>query len=120
MNKPSTLIAAAALAFVGFASAQTFDVPVHQPGEASTMTMGAPNQLTQNYAPLPAPVVVYESVDTTVLGAPPVVIYDSADTTVLAGPGHVDFHGSATNWSSVPDRAGELSTMNGGAPNMVP
>ena len=113
MNKPSLMIAAAAMAFAGLASAQTFDVPVHQPGEASTMTRGAPNQLTTNQGPLPAPVVIYESVDTTVLGAGPVVVYGTV-------PRVHDFHGSATNWSSVPDRAGEATTINGGAPNMVP
>lgn len=126
MNKPSFtrgLIAVAALTCAGIASAgATFDVPYHQAGEASTMTMGAPNMLTQNSTPMPAPVIVDGNVDTAVLGAAPVeyttTIYPSAPV-VRHGWGS-GWHGSATNQSSVPDRAGELSTISGGVPNMVP
>lgn len=114
MNKPSYLIAAAAMAFAGLASAgQTFDSPVHQPGEASTMTMGAPNLLTQNPPQYHWPAPVVDSVDTTVLGA-------GSYNNPVHSQGRFDFHGSASNDSSVPDRAGELSTISGGVPNMMP
>ncbi|HEX2543957.1 MAG TPA: hypothetical protein VHL79_03720 [Ramlibacter sp.] len=122
MNKLSTraLIAAAAVAFGGAASAgQTFNVPLNQPGEASTMTGGAPNMLTHNeiWAPMPAPVVVYSDVDTTVLGAGPVITYPAP---VVTYGYNYDFRGSASNNSSVPDRAGELSTITNGQPNLLP
>lgn len=105
MNKSTlSLLVAGTLALAGVAQAQTFDTPT-QAGEASTMTNGAPNQLTTNSPygdgnvalgttilgagpvttttygyTLPAPVV-----DTRVLGAGPVVVY--TDPLLVQRPG---------------------------------
>lgn len=89
MNKPTlsrALMLAGLVAAAGVAQAQTYDVP-QQAGEASTMTSGAPNQLTTN-SPYGDNVVV---IDTTVLGAAPsTLIYSSPSevvtTTTYVGP----------------------------------
>ena len=141
MNKPlfsRALMAAAVIGVAGVAGvaqAETFNSPT-QAGEASTMTHGAPNQLTTNTpgssyysydmtGPLPAPVI-----DTTVLGGPPVVVYESSTiypSSVYVHPS-TDWsygswglaHGGATASSRVPDRAGEASTIVNGVPNRLP
>jgi hypothetical protein len=112
-----SLLVAGVLAVAGAAQAQaTFDSPVHQPGEASTMTHGQPNALTSN-----AP-------DIGTMGAGPAVVYTEGYTTynvpvyVLPAPAgsrpyELD-RGGASETSSVPGRAGEASTMTGGVPNM--
>jgi hypothetical protein len=101
----------------GIAQAETYDTP-QQAGEASTMTMGAPNQLTTN-SPYGGNSVV---VDTTVLGAPATVYsYSYVPDTVVTHvyrPELVSRNASAATFN-VPSRAGEASTMTGGAPNMV-
>ncbi|HEY0420922.1 MAG TPA: hypothetical protein VGC80_15510 [Acetobacteraceae bacterium] len=105
MNKPllsRALVVAAVVAVAGVAQAVTFNSPT-QAGEASTMTHGAPNMLTENNpswsssssydmgGPLPAPVV-----DSTILGAGPVY-----DTTVLGGPPTVTYESTTVYPSSV-------------------
>ena len=144
MNKPlfsRALVVAAVVGVAGVAGvaqAETFNSPT-QAGEASTMTRGAPNQLTTNTpgssyysyelsGPLPAPVL-----DTTILGGPPAVVYES--TTVYPSSVYVQPNtnwgydsyggmsmnrGGATASSRVPDRAGEASTMINGVPNLLP
>ena len=119
MNKSSlSLIVAGMMAVAGAASAQTtFDSPVHQAGEASTMTNGQPNALTSNDS-MP---------DTGTLGAGPAVVYESVTTysvpvysysaPIGSTPYELD-RGGASETSSVPGRAGEASTMTGGVPNM--
>lgn len=132
MNKSlSTLLLAGMVAVGGVAQAETFDSPT-QAGEASTMTHGAPNQLTTNspysdngvilYSPpvvtYGAPVVTYSSPmvpDTTVLGASPSV---DTEVTYIYRPTEVSRTQAAATFN-VPARAGEASTMTGGAPNMV-
>jgi hypothetical protein len=118
MNKSlSTLLIAGMVAVGGVAQAETFDSPT-QAGEASTMTNGAPNQLTTN-SPYPdnSGVILYSPpvVDTTVLGASP-----SPDTevTYIYRPVPISRTQAAATFNS-PARAGEASTMTGGAPNMV-
>lgn len=119
-----SLIVAGALAVAGVAQAETFDTPM-QAGEASTMTMGQPNQLTTN-SPYADNTVV---VDTTVLGAAPVVITEPATTvmvpmdhSVWTQPGYMGTyrqrHQAAATFNT-PARAGEASTMTGGAPNVA-
>jgi hypothetical protein len=110
-----SLLMAGALALAGVAQAQTFDTPT-QSGEASTMTSGQPNQLT-THSPSGEPVVV---VDTTVLGAAPVVMTHAVPPFVAIPPSATDLgsHQAAATFN-VPARAGEASTMTGGAPNMV-
>ena len=119
MNKPllsRALVVAAVVAVAGVAGvaqAETFNSPT-QAGEASTMTHGAPNMVTENNpwnsysysydmgGPLPAPVV-----DSTILGAGPV--YDTTvlgagpvyDTTVLGGPPTVTYETTTVYPSSV-------------------
>ena len=79
MNKTilfRALLTAGALATAGLAQAATnFDAPT-QAGEASTMTNGQPNLLTNNigYPAMPVTTVPGVIVDTTVLGAPPATI----------------------------------------------
>ncbi|HVE52586.1 MAG TPA: hypothetical protein VNB23_04325 [Ramlibacter sp.] len=106
MNKKSlSLIVAGVFAVAGAAQAQaTFDTPTRA-GEASTMSMGAPNLET--------------SVDTRVMGAAPSGIY-APDTVVTVPPNPmvVDRDAAAATFN-VPSRAGEASTMTGGAPNVA-
>lgn len=131
MNKSlSTLFLAGMVAVGGVAQAETFDSPT-QAGEASTMTHGAPNQVTTNspysdngvilYSPpvvtYGVPMVTYSSpvVDTTVLGAAPSV---DTDVTYIYRPTEISRTQAAATFD-VPARAGEASTMTGGAPNMA-
>ena len=120
MNKSlSTLLIAGMVAVGGVAHAETFDSP-QQAGEASTMTHGAPNQLTTNSPYSDGQTVI---VDTTVLGASPAVVGSSigapdADVTYVYRPDIVSRDQAAATFN-VPSRAGEASTMTGGAPNMV-
>jgi hypothetical protein len=98
------------MAVAGVAQAETFDTPT-QAGEASTMTMGQPNQLTTN-SPYGDHTVI---VDTTVLGAAPVTVYSDNGPFVQ----HRDTRTQAAATFNVPARSGEASTMTGGAPNML-
>jgi hypothetical protein len=114
MTKTSlSLLVAGALALAGAAQAQTtYDTPV-QAGEASTMTTGQPNQLTTNTIPGQSITIV----DTTVLGAAPVTMvppYVYVPSPVTPGSSR-----QAAATFNVPARAGEASTMTGGAPNMA-
>jgi hypothetical protein len=134
---PRAFLLAGLVAVAGVAQAETFDTP-QQAGEVSTMTDGAPNLLTTN-SPYSDNTVV---VDTTVMGAAPasvttitypttisypaitypapVVVAPNTDTTVtyVHRPTVVDRNAAAATFD-VPARAGEASTMTGGAPNMV-
>ena len=130
MTKPSlsrALLLAGLVAAAGYAQADTFDSP-QQAGEASTMTLGAPNQLTTNSPYADNGVVV----DTTILGAAPATVttysysypavtyvQPNTDTVVtqIYRPEIVSRTQSAATFN-VPSRAGEASTMTGGAPNM--
>ncbi len=122
MKKTSlSILVAGALALAGAAHAEGFDTPT-QAGEASTMTMGQPNQATTN-SPYPDGTVW---VDTTVLGAAPATVHGPVFVTplVLMPHGytpHVSEQSrqQAAATFNVPARAGEASTMTGGAPNMV-
>ena len=113
-----SLIVAGVLAVGGIAQAETFDTPT-QAGEASTMTMGQPNQLTTNspYGDYGNAVVA----DTTVLGAAPATVMVPQDHYVMVRPGYTgnwwQRHQAAATFNT-PARAGEASTMTGGAPNM--
>jgi hypothetical protein len=107
-----SLLMAGAMALAGVANAQTFDTPT-QAGEPSTMTSGQPNQLT-THSPYGDGAVV---VDTTVLGAAPIAMTTVVPPYVYAPPSVTDRQAAAT--FNVPARAGEASTMTGGAPNMV-
>lgn len=145
MNKTHlsrALALAAVVAVAGVANAETFDSPVHQAGEASTMTNGQPNMLTNNIGypdpvgplgALPAPVV--SASDTTVLGAPPstttteIVTVYPAQVYVQPNADWGYYHGysmsstgpaSATATTPIPDRAGEASTLINGVPNLLP
>jgi hypothetical protein len=151
MNKPllsRALVVAAVVAVAGVANAETFDSPVNQAGEASTMTNGQPNMVTNNigypdgYGMLPAPVTgttiigVNPSLDTTVLGGPPSVTTETVTvypSQVYVQPnaswGYYQVHptlmqrdsfGSASATSPIPDRAGEASTIVNGVPNLLP
>ena len=118
-----SLIVAGALGLAGIAQAETFDTPM-QAGEASTMTTGQPNQLTTNspYGDNTVLVTPYADsnvvVDTTVLGAAP----DTMGHYVYVQPGwnggYRQRHEAAATFNT-PARAGEASTMTGGAPNML-
>jgi len=118
MKKSSlSLIVAGVMAMAGAAQAQaTFDSPVHQPGEASTMTYGQPNAATSN-SQMP---------DTGTMGAGPVVVetirtYNLPIYTVQPPVSSLPYEldpGGASATSTTPDRAGEASTMTGGVPNM--
>ena len=112
-----SLIVAGLLTVGGIASAETFDSP-SRAGEASTMTMGQPNQLTTN-SPYADNTTVW--VDTTVLGAAPATVMVPIDHYVYVQPGwsgseHQRHQAAAT--FNVPARAGEASTMTGGVPNV--
>lgn len=129
------LLLAGVVAAAGVAQAETFDSP-QQAGEASTMTHGAPNQLTTN-SPYPDGTVV---LNTTVMGAAPATVatYPGTVTTTtypVATYGTTTYYTyPATHaWPStrrdprhaaagtfdVPARAGEASTMTGGNPNAL-
>lgn len=104
-----TLIMAGMLAAGGIAQAETFDTPT-QAGEASTMTMGQPNQAT-THSPYS---------DTTVMGAAPATVMVPMEHYVHVQPGwsgsYEQRHQAAATFN-VPARAGEASTMTGGQPN---
>jgi hypothetical protein len=88
LQRALLLAGAMALAGVGVAQAETFNTPT-QAGEASTMTYGQPNMLTDNNGPVMNYDWTLTNPSTTVLGAGPVVEYDytTPSTTVLgAGP----------------------------------
>jgi hypothetical protein len=114
-----------AVAGAGVAQAETFDSPT-QAGEASTMTHGAPNQVTTN-SPYGdnSTVIIHGTpgvvVDTRVMGAAPAVVGSTlpdTEVTYVYRPIRVDRDQAAATFN-VPARAGEASTMTGGAPNMV-
>jgi hypothetical protein len=125
---------ALALAGAGVAQAETFDSP-QQAGEVSTMTQGAPNLLTDNSpnTGITTYTYTYPSYSyvnpTTVLGAGPATVttytytYPAyASTTTYVAPPVVNYDhtwGGASETSNVPLRAGEVTTMTGGAPNML-
>jgi hypothetical protein len=119
MNKSSlSLLVAGAMALAGAARAETFDTPT-QAGEASTMTMGQPNQLTTNSPYGDGSTVI---VDTQVLGAAPATVMVPIEHYVYVQPGWSGSYGQthqAAATFNVPARAGEASTMTGGAPNML-
>lgn len=137
MSLSRALLLAGVVAAAGVAqaqSSQTFDVP-QRAGEASTMTNGAPNLVTDNQhatqvmgaAPATVTTYTYTYPATTVYGYPaPVVSYGAVppsyapDTVVtyVDRPEIVSRTQSAATFN-VPSRAGEASTMTGGAPNMV-
>jgi hypothetical protein len=109
------LFVAASLALAGAAqAAQTWDSP-QAAGEASTMTNGQPNVSTDNPN---GPMYVYTVPvlpSTTVMGAGPVVYtYEYIYPSVVLSPEHR----GASETSNVPLRAGEMSTMTNGAPNV--
>jgi hypothetical protein len=118
-----SLIVAGALGLAGIAQAETYNTPM-QAGEASTMTMGQPNQLTTNSPYGDNTVLVVPSVqegvvvDTTTMGAGPNMMGHS----VYVQPGwHGGYHQrhEAAGTFNTPSRAGEASTMTGGQPNML-
>lgn len=106
-----SLIVAGTLAVAGLAQADTYDTP-QQAGEASTMTMGQPNQLTANSP----------SSDTRILGAAPTTVMVPMEHYVAVQPGwdgsYQQRHQAAATFN-VPARAGEASTMTGGVPNQL-
>jgi hypothetical protein len=120
----SAVLVAAGMGLAGVASAQTYDSPM-QAGEASTMTQGEPNAATTNSP-------YSDGSHTLILGAGPstittyetVTTYSMPDGYVVPSPvvtyGWGTSHGGATASSSVPDRAGEASTMTHGVPNVMP
>lgn len=108
MSLSRALLLAGVVAAAGVAQAQTYDVP-QQAGEASTMTHGAPNLLTDNQH------------NPAVMGAAPAPYVSYTPDTVVTHvhrPQVVSRTSSAATFN-VPSRAGEASTMTGGAPNMV-
>ena len=111
-----SLILAGLVTVGGIAQAETFDTPT-QAGEASTMTMGQPNQLTTNSPYSDGTVWV----DTTVLGAGPSTVMVPMDHYVYVQPGwsgsYQQRHQAAGTFNT-PSRAGEASTMTGGQPNV--
>lgn len=129
----SALLAAGIVAVAGVAQAGTFDSPT-QAGEASTMTSGVPNQATTN-SPFPDgynPTIVMgagpllsDSTVTTYTYSYPYVYSYTTPSTVYLVPGTVvdgrwnGYQNNATETSNTPQRAGEASTMSGGAPNMA-
>lgn len=107
-----SLLVAGALATAGIAQAQTYDTP-QQAGEASTMSMGAPNLETATGA--------QASVDTRVLGAPSTIMVP-VETYTAVQPGwsgsYQQRHQAAATFNA-PARAGEASTMTNGQPNQL-
>jgi hypothetical protein len=134
MRKPtlSALIAAGIVAVAGAAQAGTFDSPT-QAGEASTMTHGVPNAATTN-SPYPdgynatmvmgaGPVLVDPGVTTYSYSYPQVITYTTPSygywtPAPVVSPSWNGYMNSASETSNTPQRAGEASTMSGGAPNM--
>lgn len=120
MKKSLSILVAGVMAMAGAVQAQTFDSPT-QAGEASTMTNGQPNLLTTN-SPHGDPASNTVIVDTTVLGAGPVLLVGPMEAVgVPPNPLILDEktrRQAAATFNS-PARAGEMSTMTGGAPNMV-
>jgi hypothetical protein len=134
----SILIAAGLVAVAGVAQATSYDTPA-QAGEASTMTHGEPNARTTNSPYWDGTTYVYSDSyipPTTVLGAGPSTTtvttysYTYPAVTYSVTPGYVlpappvssywnGYMNGATETSNVPMRAGEATTMTGGAPNMV-
>lgn len=112
------LLVAASLALAGgLAQAQqTFDSP-QVAGEASTMTRGQPNVSTDNPGvPLHYVYVTPPVLTTSVMGAGPVVYtYDYLMVPVYP---RAPERAGASETSNVPLRAGEMSTMSNGAPNV--
>ena len=125
----SAFIAAGIVAVAGVAQAGTFDSPT-QAGEASTMTHGVPNAATTN-SPYPdgynATMIMGagpSTVTTYTYSYPSVITYGYPSSYYLVPSYPVDnswngYLNSATETSNVPQRAGEASTMTGGAPNMA-
>ena len=122
-KSPLTLALAVSglMAVAGVAQAQTTsDVPLRA-GEHSTMTGGQPNMETNNL----------DGSHTSVVGAGPVLVHPHTTVTtttygvpvyhlpapVAHAPYELD-RGGASETSNVPGRAGEASTMTGGAPNL--
>jgi hypothetical protein len=123
----SALLAAGLVAVAGVAQAETFDVPT-QAGEASTMTNGQPNALTTNspYSEDGSTAVLGAGPSTTTVTTytytyPPTVshVYSTPSYAVPASPYWDGYAHGGAETSNVPLRAGEASTMTGGAPNMV-
>ena len=118
MIRSRTYLIAGALALASAAgayAAETSNVPLRA-GEMSTMTNGAPNVSTQNYSYVPyAYSYVYTlPPSTAVMGAGPVTY-----TYVIPPQGYTpNWHAGASETSNVPLRAGEMSTMTNGAPNV--
>lgn len=100
-----TLIVAGLFAAAGAVQAQqaaeTSNTP-QRAGEASTMTQGAPNAKTTNATTTDKTTAKSKS-----------KAGKSMDASASGSTGK----GSATETSNVPQRAGEASTMTGGAPN---
>lgn len=114
-----SLIVAGALGLAGIAQAETYNTPT-QAGEASTMTMGQPNQLTTN-SPYGDNTVVMPSAQvesTTTMGAGPNMMGHSVYVQPGWYGGYQQRHEAAGTFNT-PARAGEASTMTGGAPNAV-
>src|SRR3954468_19537260 len=103
-----SLIVAGMMAVGGIAQAETFDTPM-QAGEASTMTMGQPNQLTTN-----SPYGDGSGVgDKTMLGAAPTTVMVPMEHYVYTQPGWSDSYHQrhqAAGTFNTPARAGEAST----------
>ena len=128
MNKAKTVsvllagLLAGAGAFAQTASA-TADGPV-KAGEASTMTHGRPNMATSNYssgAPVTSAsgvIVTPAASSTTVMGAAPATVVVPATPVVVTEPARALPDGGASATVNVPDRAGEISTMTNGRPNL--
>lgn len=129
-NRPltRTLIAAAALAAAaGLAQAESWNTP-HRAGEASTLTHGVPNAVTTNspYGHHGQALVVSQPAVVAVAPVQQTWYYPAGVQTHVLGAGPAWHpHGSETfesrgspETANVPLRAGEASTMTGGAPNM--
>lgn len=118
LQRALLLAGAVALAGVGVAQAETFDTPT-QAGEASTMTNGQPNMLTDN-----GPVMNYDwtltSPSTTVLGAGPVVQYDyyTPSTTILGAPPVVSYDYYAPSTTVLGSGPATITTYTYGTPSV--
>jgi hypothetical protein len=121
MSLTKALMLAGVVAAAGVAQAQqTFDSP-QRAGEMSTMTMGQPNAETTNSP-------YSDGSHTMILGAGPATVttytYSWTEPAVIYSyslPAPVvsyEYNGAAET-SNVPLRAGEVSTMTGGAPNLL-
>jgi hypothetical protein len=98
-----SLIVAGVLAVAGVAQAETFDSPT-QAGEASTMTDGQPNLLTNNigYPEMSITTVPGVIVDTTVLGAPPATITWVDPVPVYVAPSVTYLPPPVLYWNGMP------------------